>query len=413
MILENMLVLIIGILVAMEYGLRHLIRWLRQDCQWLITEVDDFPTINITALRKFLDGSFDPLLGWVRRPNTVGVEKGANGTVSFQIDEYGARYSGIASIHPPQVAAFGDSYVFGRQVDNHETWCALLGNQGVGEVLNFGVGNYGADQGLLRYENTILPPSVKIVILGFVPETICRIHSYWKHYLEFGNTFAFKPRFILNSVGDLELVPCAVSCEKDFLTIRERIEKIHKYDDFYKRKFRILQFRGCYLLSLLRRPRRQFWLILSAVRGKFSSHGPGEKPFTLVVKRNIEEANAMYQEEKPQQLLRAIIERFAFIAQQRGHLPLILILPQLYDLYGGVGNTAPYQNFFSDVGLHVPLLDMTEKLRQEDIHSLYVEDSYGGHLSARGNVVVARYVAEWIEKSINTETVFSTTLSDQ
>ena len=27
--------------------------------------------------------------------------------------------------------------------------------------------------------------------LGFVPETISRIQSYWKHYLEFGNTFAF------------------------------------------------------------------------------------------------------------------------------------------------------------------------------------------------------------------------------
>ena len=33
--------------------------------------------------------------------------------------------------------------------------------------------------------------STKLIILAFVPETIARIHSYWKHYLEFGNKFGF------------------------------------------------------------------------------------------------------------------------------------------------------------------------------------------------------------------------------
>lgn len=57
--------------------------------------------------------------------------------------------------------------------------------------LNFGVGNYGVDQALLRYEKTELTNSIEHVILGFVPETICSINSSWNHYVEFGNFFSF------------------------------------------------------------------------------------------------------------------------------------------------------------------------------------------------------------------------------
>ena len=38
---------------------------------------------------------------------------------------------------------------------------------------------------------------LKIVVFAFVPETISRINSYWKHYSEFGNKFGFKPFYKL------------------------------------------------------------------------------------------------------------------------------------------------------------------------------------------------------------------------
>jgi hypothetical protein len=391
------LLLALGALLSAEFGLRRLVRWLRRDCQWLITEADELPPFDQAALRKFLAGSFDPQLGWVRRPNTEGSEKGAAGTIVFHVDEHGARHNGTTDSRPAHIAAFGDSYVFGRQVEDHETWCAVLGRQSSGAVLNFGVGNYGADQGLLRYENTELPTDIKFAILGFVPETICRVQSYWKHYLEFGNTFAFKPRFVLSPSGDLQLLPCAVSSEADFLGIRNRIDHIRRDDGFYQRKFRALQFRGSYLLSLARQPGRQLELLHAALARKLAPRGNSPEPFGLVVKRNIREAHAMYREAGPRQLLHAILERFAASARQRGHQPLVLVLPQLYDLRADSASTAAYREFFAAAGRHIPLLDLTETLRREDIDSLYVEDSYGGHLSARGNALVAGCVANWLQ----------------
>ena len=126
--------------------------------------------------------------------------------------------SGIA----PKIACFGDSYTFCRQVEDHETWQYYLSNKLNNKVLNFGVGNYGVDQALLRYERTELPVSVKVVMLGFVPETICRIHSFWKHYLEFGNTFAFKPRFSVEKEG-LKFHPNIMQTREDFFSIEEKL----------------------------------------------------------------------------------------------------------------------------------------------------------------------------------------------
>jgi hypothetical protein len=63
-------------------------------------------------------------------------------------------------------------------------------------VLNYGVGNYGFDQALLRFEKN-KHIQLEITIIGIVPETINRINSIWKHYLEFGNIYGFKPSFFI------------------------------------------------------------------------------------------------------------------------------------------------------------------------------------------------------------------------
>ena len=387
----GVLLVVFLLLLALEWGLRALVRMLRRDCQWLITEADEMPVFDPQALGKFLAGSFDPDLGWVRKPDSEGIEKGVRGEIVFRIDGRGARSDGCAHAGPPLAAAFGDSYVFGRQVEDGETWAAELGRLLGGEVANFGVGNYGADQGLLRYEGTPLPEGVRWAILGFVPETVCRVQSYWKHYLEFGNTFAFKPRFEFGDDGKLQHVPSAMTGAADFAALADRLDPIRRHDGFYRRKFRRLQFRGSYLLSLLRCPARQFELVAAAWRRRHG--GGGTEPFALVVRRNIREAHALYREEGARRLLRAILLRFADEARRRGHQPLIVVFPQLFDLKAGEESTHAYREFFADVGRETPLLDLTETLRGGDVDALYVEDAYGGHLSALGNAIAARALA--------------------
>ncbi len=388
------------ILAVVEIGLVLVVRLARGSFPWLITEKDEVPKLDVNALGRFIECSFDSHLGWVRKPNSSGIEHGQKGQVKFQTDSTGSRSCGSENLMPV-IAAFGDSYVFCRQVEDHETWEAQLsGRKGVG-VLNYGVGNYGVDQALLRYEGMELPSTVRIVVLGFVPESICRIQSYWKHYLEFGNTFAFKPRFVLGPEGQLALLETPMKHESDFACFQTMLPEIQRVDGFYIKKFRSLQFRFPYLLSLMRNPMRQMKLINSIVFRKLlrsvgmSTSWSENLPFTLVMRDNIRLAHELYGDRESTKLLSAILLRFKKVAQDRGHSPLVLVMPQLMDLKLAKQH-APYQGFFKHMNSLLPVLDLTGKFARAAVDNLYINDQYGGHLSVAGNSLVAEEVSMWM-----------------
>ncbi len=396
----NWLTLIV-ILAIIEVVLFLTVSLQRRSFPWLITKRDELPILDQQALEKFLDYSFDPHLGWVRKPNSSGIENGQNGPITFHIDASGSR-ANLFNQMLPSIAAFGDSYAFCRQVEDNETWEAQLAQQKGFGVLNFGVGNYGVDQALLRYESMVLPETIRVVVMGFVPETICRIQSYWKHYLEFGNTFAFKPRFTLSPDGHLILLENMVRSAEDFAVFQEKLPEIRKADGFYEQKFRLHQFRFPYLFSLLRNPLKQSMLIFAvAVRGVLRALGIASRwiegiPFTLVMKNNLRDAYRLYSDSKSANLLSAILLRFKDEAQRRGHIPLVVVIPQLLDLKLNQNKTAPYRNYFGELAQQLPTLDLTEKFVNAGFEKLYVNDQYGGHLSAEGNRLVAEAISGWL-----------------
>jgi hypothetical protein len=387
-----------------ELGLLFVVRLSRRSFPWLITEQDELPTLDENALQKFINYSFDPYLGWVRKPNSSGVEHGQKGEIRFQIDENGCRSNSFNKL-TPLIAAFGDSYVFCRQVEDNETWEAQLSKEKGFGVMNYGVGNYGADQALLRYEKVSLPETVRIVILGFVPESICRIQSYWKHYLEFGNTFAFKPRFVFGSEGKLSLIENPIKNINDYASLEDILPRVQKLDKFYNTKFRSLQFRIPYALSFMRNPIRQIKLITAiGFRGilrylGLNSTWSENLPFTLVMKDNIKEAHNFYSDKDSTDLLKAIILRFKKATSSRGHIPLVLLMPQLLDLKFAKDKSSPYQEFFRQMSLLLPVIDLTNSFANEEIDKLYINDQYGGHLSPAGNLLVAMEITEWLKKT--------------
>ena len=112
---------------------------------WFISIKDELPNYDFKALKKFYYSSFDHKLGWVRKPNTSGYEKGKNDKIQYNIDEYGSR----KSIYDPKnakIISIGDSYVFCRQVSDENTWQNKLSIKIDSAILNYGVGNYGIDQ---------------------------------------------------------------------------------------------------------------------------------------------------------------------------------------------------------------------------------------------------------------------------
>jgi len=393
-----------GILIAVEVGLLLIVNLQRRSFPWLITKRDESPIFSFQALQKFIDYSFDPHLGWVRKPNSSGIEKGQKGRITFYIDAAGSRTNTFGK-SPPVIAAFGDSYAFCRQVEDDETWEAQLSQQEDFGVLNFGVGNYGVDQALLRYESMALPDTVRVVVMAFVPETICRIQSYWKHYLEFGNIFAFKPRFILDVQGRLTLLENCMQSAEDFTCVHEKLPEIREADGFYLKKFRLHQFRFPYTFSLMRNPLKQSMLISAvAIRGVFRILGISNDriesiPFTLVMKNNLRDAYQLYSDSKSTKLLSAILLRFKEETQSRGHIPLVVVMPQLLDLKLNKNIIAPYQGYFSELTRQLPVLDLTEKFINTEFEKLYINDQYGGHLSVDGNRLVAEEISTWLKFS--------------
>jgi len=389
-------------IVIVEVGLFLIVNLQRQSFPWLITKSDELPTLDSKALQKFIDYSFDPHLGWVRRPNSIGIENAQKGPITFHIDSVGSRANKFEKL-PPVIAAFGDSYAFCRQVEDDETWESQLSQQDNIGVLNFGVGNYGVDQALLRYEGMVLPDAVRVVVMGFVPETICRIQSYWKHYLEFGNTFAFKPRFILDPDGRLILLDNLVRSAEDFANFQEKLPEIRVADGFYEKKFRSQQFRFPYTFSFMRNPLKQGMLISAVAVRKvwralgIASHRIENLPFTLVMKNNLRDAYQLYKDVKSTALLSAILKRFKEEAERRGHIPLVVVMPQLLDLKLNGNTSAPYHGYFSELAQHLPVLDLTEKFINTGFEKLYINDQYGGHLSVDGNRLVAEEISIWLK----------------
>lgn len=402
MMLAGLIITVAVLEVALVVCVRHY----RQQFQWLITEQDECPTLDIAGLNKFIAHGFDPHLGWVRKPGTTGYDKTKDGRAKYTIDATGARVNPMNEGKDDIIASFGDSYTFCRQVEDQETWQACLTHTLGCGVSNYGVGNYGVDQAVLRYERTELPSSVRVVILGFVPETICRISSYWKHYLEFGNTFAFKPRFQLHN-GRMDLVPNAMQSAEDFSRYRDMLPDIRRHDGFYEPKFRSYQFRFPYLLSYLRHPLRNLELFSKLIRRSAARKAgrPSPKteqaPFAVIMQDNIHDAHRRYSDTESRDLLKAILLRFRDDALRRGHRPVVLVMPQLLDFKSVPDfETTECHRFFEGLKGDMAVVNLAGALPLQRIDDLYAEDLFGGHFSAEGNALISSVLQKFLEMEV-------------
>tara|TARA_B100000787_G_C16197575_1_gene302058 strand:- start:489 stop:1718 length:1230 start_codon:yes stop_codon:yes gene_type:complete len=391
-----------------EISLQILVSYLKKDLQWIITKKDEIPKFDNKSLSNFFTNSFDRELGWVRKPNSIGYEKTINGKIKFQIDKNGSRELNN-KFNTNLIATFGDSFTFCRQVNNDETWQNYLSHKLNTGVQNFGVGNYGVDQALLYYKRKSLDSSVKYVVIGFVPETICRIHSYWKHYLEFGNTFAFKPRFILKN-DKMILLKNKINKIDDFYNINNLLPDIKKNDYFYLNKFKSRQFRFPYLLSFFKNVFLNSSIFSIILRNKLSTffqidkQKSFDKVLARIMKSNIKESHDMYLNKDACSLLEKIIINFKKEAESRGHIPIVLIMPQMLDLkYYNKSKVSACELFYSKLNKKINTLDVGRYIKNENTNTnkLYVENIYGGHFTNKGNKIVSNIVFDFINDNVS------------
>ena len=115
----------------------------------------------------------DDRLGYAPKPGFRG--SGASGW-PVTIDADGMRSCGVGpeAGEGRAILAVGDSYTFGEEVGDAETWPAQLQRLSGRRVLNGGVSGYGFDQIVLRAERLAAAHEPAIVIAGFIADDVRR-----------------------------------------------------------------------------------------------------------------------------------------------------------------------------------------------------------------------------------------------
>ena len=278
--------------------------------------------------------------------------------------------------HPPCLAAFGDSYTAAAEVDDAHAWSAVLSQRLGCRVANHGQGGYGSDQAYLRYrrQQGSLP---RVVVLGHLTENVIRnvmrcrdLYSHQRHY-------GFKPRFVLDAAGGLELLPMpALASEHEYERLvglaTPPLELPHEYF-LPDGPVNPVVDRPPFTLALLRN--RRHFALRARLRGEpayASFYDPAHPAGGLAITS-------------------AILERFAREARESGREPIVIVFVGVDELayHARTGRFAyqPLRDRLAAAG--VDAIDMGPILLahvgEGDPSPLYT----GGHYSELGNRLVA------------------------
>jgi len=381
-----------------EFITYSIISKVNKNFQWLIMQKDEIPVLSESGLKKFLPHGFDPELGWIRKPNTSHEEIGKYGKTRWTINNSGARLNSNYDEKQSIISCYGDSFTFCRQVNDDETWEHYLSKKLKTNVKNFAVGNYGIDQALLRLKRDFHNNRTPIVVLAVVPDTISRIVSIWKHYYEYGNTFGFKPRFVIKN-SKLDLIKNPINEIQKFQNYQRYLTEIKQNDFFYEAKFKKEKLHFPYCITIFKNAKRNFSLIywnLKIENKKKMNRDISDiswNPMKIIMKTNLEWRIKLFHDKMAIELLEKIIEEYVKFGKENNFKPILSFLPQKDDLIFIKNNYHFYNDFIKKLKNieNLIFVDITEKLLEEsNLDSLYSDNNdYGGHYSKHGNEKVS------------------------
>ena len=394
---------ILLLLVVSELIIFFLIKILKKDFQWIITNDDETPIFKEDVLVNYYNGSYDSELGWLRPPNSSGFLKmRENSKINYNIDEKGYRTLGD-QYTTTKIITFGDSYVF-CATDDKNTWQSYLGKKLKTNILNYGVNNYGIDQALLRYKRIKKNINCELVILGFVPETICRIHSYWKHYLEFGNILAFKPMFEIKN-NKLFLNENILFKNDKPKEILNKIGIIKNKDYFYKKKFLKYKLKFPFTFFFALNIKRNFYIfglnIIRLLLNFFNiQNNINYKLRAKIMEENINFSHKLYHDKSKTDLLFSILNDFSEVNKDKSQKTLFVVMPQYFDLVKKDKTSSSYQAYFKNLSKKFEILELTNDLLKFNLNKIFIDDKFGGHYSEYGNKVVSEILYKKIKEMI-------------
>lgn len=376
--------------------------------------MEEFPEIDREVIEKF--STFDPELGWCPQPNRTKKKDTADhlpgeevrNVVTYSTDEYASRVCPAADRDQdgdaPTVSTYGDSYCFCREVNDDETFQHYLGERLGTYVRNYGGGNYGMDQALMRMKRQYPEDQTDYVVMFIAAASIARILSVWKHYQEFGNVLAVTPRYTLDG-GELKRIDIPIDKKEDLLDLESYADFLRSNDHHYEHWFKPHHASPPYAANFLDNPDKIGYALYSALAELESEQEisiPGVDPGRLLSEATLalEQQRVKYHEQlfdEKEDLFTAIVGEFVSYAEEEGFTPVLAMSQQLryvqYELnqgpiYGDLMERLDEQfpNLTTiDVGATIRESDDLEEARQ-----LYVQRGEGGHYSPEANDKIAQ-----------------------
>ncbi len=328
---------------------------------------------------------FDGELGWtVRREFSSDME-----TINAQGHRSLHTYSSTVGDGVLRVAAYGDSFVFGSEVNDQNVWSHLLERDHPNiELLNYGVPGYGLDQAYLRYRRTRDRLGAQVVLIGMTPVTLERLVNVCSSFYA-QSDFSVKPRFVVGADGALELIDNPIESfddAKQYLAHPQRIVALGEHDYFYDPlvfENPLYDLSGAVRLatSLYHRIDLRFL--------------DGDRPnvgFRGTTRFNVDSA--------PYHILTKLTERWVEEVRANGKTPLVVVFTDYFALQRqdahGQNRYAPYVEFLEEKGYDfLDLADAFAAARgDQPIEAWFMS---GFHYSPAGNVVAAKAIAERLE----------------
>lgn len=141
---------------------------------------ESFRLTRIDQVRRGYPAMPDAELGYVPRPGAATDDSRWGTTVSIDADGFRSNGQRRPDGARP-IVAVGDSFTFGDQVHDHESWPAALERELDRPTLNAGVFGYSLGQAVLRAERVLSTTDADWVVLGLFEDDIRR-NEYSKRY---------------------------------------------------------------------------------------------------------------------------------------------------------------------------------------------------------------------------------------
>jgi hypothetical protein len=339
----------------------------------------NFTVTTYKEYKKYLNER-DEILGW---PSEAWLK-------AKKADVSGARFS-PAFPEPVDscVSLYGDSFRWSDEVDDVNAWGNRLAEILGCRVSNFGVSGYGTDQSYLRFSYNFNDKS-KVVILNHMTGDIIRNVNQWRTFVSYPprdyEWRVFKPRFILNDAGELQLI-----------TLPD-----YKFDELYD----VSRNPSRYMKHDYLAPDGELppWLIqpsfpyiknvLDIIHEHLSfGYWNDIKPIGIGDYYNKDHESNAYN------VTKKIILKFNLEASKRGKTPIVFFLPHRSEIYNYIAEDKWYSqgmiNELRMAGVNVINYGeyMIEKTGKDHICQLFIKEKCAGHFNNEGYRLLAEFAS--------------------